>query len=67
MFRYNPGRRSYAQNRARIARSIRAAGPKSISAYSAVSLEAEPAANVERPDAVITQDGTEIPLMWDVG
>lgn len=65
MFRYNPGRRSYAQTRARIARRVRATGPKNLSAYAADLPAAEPA-NV-KPDAVITPDGTEIPLMWDAG
>lgn len=67
MLKYNPGRRSYAQSRARLNRSVRAAGPKTMSAYSAFDINsidgAVTAVNTAQPDAVITQDGTEISLV----
>jgi len=69
MLKFNPGGRSFAQNRAALRRSIRAAGPKTLDAFSAFDINsidgAVTAANVVQPDAVITQDGEEI-LLSDI-
>jgi len=67
MFKYNPGSRSFAQTRAANRRSVRAAGPKNMSAFSAFDINsidgAVTAVNIAQPDAVITQDGSEISLV----